>query len=39
MIPMKHGIALLAFAFSQQFMLAQKEAVTLEQLQTLAKDD
>ncbi len=39
MIPIKHGIALLTLVFSQQFMLAQKEAVTLEQLQTLAKDN
>lgn len=39
MTPIKHGIALLALVFSQQIMLAQNEAVTLEQLQTLAKEN
>lgn len=39
MITVKHGIVLLALAFSQQLMLAQKEGVTLEQLQSMAKEN
>jgi len=38
MINVKHGIAMLTLIFSQ-LMQAQKEAVTLEQLQTMAKEN